>query len=61
MKTALKRGLEHDLVNGRYRDPIEVARERAAWVHANHHPEPLDAAKAAELTRILDAARAAMG
>ena len=42
MKTALKRGLEHDLVNGRYRDPIEVARERAAWVRANHHPEPLE-------------------
>ena len=61
MKTSLRRGLEHDLVNGHYRDPIEVARERAAWVRANHHPEPLDAAKAAELTRILDAARAAMG
>jgi trimethylamine--corrinoid protein Co-methyltransferase len=61
MRTSLKRGLEHDLVNGRYRDPIEVARERAAWVRANHHPEPLEAAKAAELTRILEAARAAMG
>jgi trimethylamine--corrinoid protein Co-methyltransferase len=61
MKHALKRGLEHDLVNGRYRDPIEVARERAAWVRANHHPEPLDPAKAAELTRILAAAGAALG
>ena len=61
MKYALKRGLEHDLVNGRYRDPIEVAREKAAWVRANHHPEPLEAAKQAELTRILEAARAALG
>jgi trimethylamine--corrinoid protein Co-methyltransferase len=61
MKLALKRGLEHDLVNNRYRDPVEVARERAAWVSANHHPEPLEAAKAAELTRILDAAKRALG
>ena len=61
MKTALKRGLEHDLVNGRYRDPIEVAREKAEWVRHNHHPEPLDPAKAAELTRILEAAREQLG
>jgi trimethylamine---corrinoid protein Co-methyltransferase len=61
MKTALKRGLEHDLVGGRYRDPVEVAREKAAWVRANHHPEPLEAAQAAELTRILEAAGGALG
>lgn len=61
MKHALKRGLEHDLVNNRYRDPVEVARERAAFVRANHHPEPLDPAKAAELTRLLEAARAVIG
>jgi len=61
MRYALKRGLEHDLVSGRYRDPIEVAREKAAWVRANHHPEPLEAVKQAELTRILEAARAALG
>jgi len=61
MKHSLKRGLEHDLVNGRYRDPLEVARERAAWVRANHHPEPLGATEQAELTRILEAARAALG
>ena len=61
MRTALRRGLEHDLVNGRYRDPVEVARERAAWVRANHRPEPLEPAKSAELTRILEAARGALG
>jgi trimethylamine--corrinoid protein Co-methyltransferase len=61
MKLSLKRGLEHELVAGRYREPVEVAREKAAWVRANHHPEPLEAAKQAELTRILAAAKAAIG
>ncbi len=61
MKLALKRGLEHDLVNNKYRDPVEVARERAAWVSENHHPEPLDRAVAAELTRILEAAKGVLG
>jgi trimethylamine--corrinoid protein Co-methyltransferase len=61
MKTAMVRGLEHDLVNNRYRDPIEVARERAMWVREHHRPEPLEAAKAAELTRILEAAGGALG
>jgi trimethylamine--corrinoid protein Co-methyltransferase len=61
MKTSLVRGLEHDLVNNRYRDPIEVAREKAEWVRRNHHPEPLEVAKAAELTRILEAAQGVLG
>ena len=62
MKHSLKRGLEHELIGGsKYRDPIEVAREKAAWVRANHHPEPLGAAEQAELTRILAAAKAAIG
>jgi trimethylamine---corrinoid protein Co-methyltransferase len=61
MRTSLRRGLEHDLVGGRYRDPVEVAREKAAWVRANHHPEPLEGAKQAELTRILEAAKAEIG
>jgi trimethylamine:corrinoid methyltransferase-like protein len=57
MRTSLKRGLTHELApDGGYRDPVEVARERVAWIRANHHPEPLEAAKAAELTRILAAA-----
>jgi len=61
MKTALVRGLEHDLVDNRYRDPIEVARERALWVREHHRPEPLEPAKAAELTRILEAATGILG
>jgi trimethylamine--corrinoid protein Co-methyltransferase len=61
MRHALHRGLEHDLANSRYRDPVEVARERAAFVSANHRPEPLDTAVAAELARILEAARETVG
>jgi trimethylamine--corrinoid protein Co-methyltransferase len=61
MKHALVRGLEHELVGTKYRDPVEVARERALWVRANHRPEPLEAAKQAELGRILEAARGVLG
>jgi trimethylamine--corrinoid protein Co-methyltransferase len=62
MRTSLKRGLTHELAPaGGYRDPVEVARERVAWIRANHHPEPLEAAKAAELTRILAAADRELG
>jgi trimethylamine--corrinoid protein Co-methyltransferase len=62
MRTALRRGLTHELApGGGYRDPLEVARERVAWIRANHHPQPLDAAKAAELTRILVAADRDLG
>jgi trimethylamine--corrinoid protein Co-methyltransferase len=41
---------------GGYRDPIAVAREKTEWILENHHPEPLDEAQQAELTRILQAA-----
>jgi trimethylamine--corrinoid protein Co-methyltransferase len=41
---------------GGYRDPIEVAREKVAWILEHHHPEPLDEARAAELDRILRSA-----
>lgn len=61
MRTALVRGVEHDLVNNRYRDPIEVARERALWLRENHRPEPLEEAKRAELARILEVARGVLG
>ena len=43
---------------GGFRDPLEVARERAAWIDANHVPEPLPDDQKAELTRILAAADA---
>ncbi len=43
---------------GGFRDPLDVARERAAWIDANHVPEPLPDDQKAELTRILTAADA---
>jgi trimethylamine--corrinoid protein Co-methyltransferase len=41
---------------GGYRDPIEVAHNKTAWILENHHPEPLEEAKQTELQRILSAA-----
>jgi trimethylamine--corrinoid protein Co-methyltransferase len=41
---------------GGYRDPVEVAREKTAWILENHHPQPLEEAQQTELTRILQAA-----
>jgi len=43
---------------GGYREPLEVARERADWIDANHVPLPLPDDQKAELTRILAAADA---
>jgi trimethylamine--corrinoid protein Co-methyltransferase len=62
MPTSLRRGLNHEPAeNGGYRDPVEVAREKAAWIRANHHPEPLETAQQAELARILAAADREIG
>jgi trimethylamine--corrinoid protein Co-methyltransferase len=62
MRTALTRALTHELAEtGGYRDPVEVARERVAWIRANHHPVPLDPAQQAELSRILAAADRDLG
>ena len=44
--------------DGSFRDPIEVAREQAEWIWREYRPEPLEADKAAELTKILAAADA---
>jgi hypothetical protein len=38
-----------------------VARERVAWIRANHHPDPLEPAQQAELARILAAADREIG
>jgi len=42
--------------NGGFRDPIEVAKEKLDWILDNHHPEPLEETKQAELKGILAAA-----
>ena len=44
--------------DGAFRDPLEVAREKAEWIWREYTPEPLDPEKAAELARILAAADA---
>jgi len=46
---------------GGYRDPLEVAREKTDWILEHHHPEPLQEAQQAELTRILQAAERDLG
>lgn len=57
MPHTMKRGLTHQIgPEGKYRDPLEVAREKVEWILNNHQPEPLDKAKQTELTRILQAA-----
>jgi trimethylamine--corrinoid protein Co-methyltransferase len=55
-----------DLVNqpspeGGYRDPVEVAREKTDWILEHHHPQSLEEAQQAELTRILQAAERELG
>jgi trimethylamine--corrinoid protein Co-methyltransferase len=47
--------------DGRYRDPIEVARETTDWILENHRPEPLDEAQQAELSRVLRSADRELG
>jgi len=46
---------------GGYRDPIEVATEKTAWILENHEPEPLAEAQQLELKRILQAAEREIG
>ena len=62
MRGAMKRAVTHQLdQDGKYRDPLEVAREKVAWILKNHQPEPLEKAKQAELARILRSADRALG
>ena len=59
IRSSLVRGVAQQLgPDNKYRDPHEVALEKVRWILENHHPEPLEAAKKAELTRILEAADA---
>jgi trimethylamine--corrinoid protein Co-methyltransferase len=44
--------------DGAFRDPLEVAREKAEWIRREYRPEPLAADKAAALAKILAAADA---
>ena len=41
---------------GGFRDPVDVARDKADWILANHQPEPLSETQKKEFARILKAA-----
>lgn len=57
MRTSFERGLIHQLDPlGKYRDPVEVAREKVSWILENHHPEPPSGDVQKEINRILAAA-----
>ncbi len=62
MRTAMKPAITQQIgPDGKYRDPLEVAREKVKWILDNYQPEPLEEAKQAELTRILQAADRELG
>jgi trimethylamine--corrinoid protein Co-methyltransferase len=62
MRTAMKPGLAHQMApDGKYRDPVEVAREKVRWILDNYQPDPLDKAKQSELRKILAAADQELG
>jgi trimethylamine--corrinoid protein Co-methyltransferase len=59
MREAVVPAITHEPGDGgTFRDPVEVARERAEALWRDYVPEPLEDDKAAELTRILAAADA---
>ena len=57
MRTSMVRGVLHQLDSmGKYRAPVEYAREKVAWILENHHPEPPPAELQKEIDRIVAAA-----
>ncbi len=62
MRTAMVPSVTQQMgKGGKYRDPLEVAREKVTWILENYQPEPLEEAKRKELTRILKAAESELG
>ena len=62
MRTAMVPRLGHQMgPDGKYRDALEVAREKVRWILENYQPEPLEDAKQAELTNVLAAADRELG
>ena len=54
MRTSMVRGVLHQLDSmGKYRDPVEYAREKVTWILENHHPEPPPAEVQKEIDRIV--------
>ena len=61
MREMLKKPITYETgSDGRFRDPLEVAREKAAWILKNYQPVPLEEHKQRELTRILHSADAGL-
>jgi trimethylamine--corrinoid protein Co-methyltransferase len=57
MRTSMVRAVIHQLNStGKYRDPVEYAREKVAWILENHHPEPPPSDVQKEIERIISAA-----
>jgi trimethylamine--corrinoid protein Co-methyltransferase len=57
MRTSMVRGVIHQLDSlGKYRNPVEYAREKVAWIIENHTPEPLSKEVQNELDKILASA-----
>lgn len=57
MRTAIVRGVIHQLDEmGKYRQPVEYAREKTKWILENHHPEPPSDDIQKEINRILSSA-----
>jgi trimethylamine--corrinoid protein Co-methyltransferase len=62
MRTAMVPAITHQRdASGSSRDLLETARERVAWILANHEPEPIEHSKQAEVRRILAAADRQIG
>ena len=54
MRTSMVRSVIHQLDGvGKYRDPVEYAREKVKWILDNHHPEPPSENVQKEINRIL--------
>jgi trimethylamine--corrinoid protein Co-methyltransferase len=54
IRHAMQRSVAQQLdEQGKYCNPLDVAREKVAWILANHQPETLEAEKQQELLRIL--------
>jgi len=57
MRSGMKRSILQQLgAGGAYRNPVEYAREKVAWILGNHHPEPPPREVQDEIDRILAAA-----
>jgi trimethylamine--corrinoid protein Co-methyltransferase len=57
MRTGLVRSVIHQLGgSGKYRHPVEYAREKVKWILDNHHPEPPADDIQKEINRILSSA-----